>query len=443
MLSSNDLAQIIIRKHYSLRSDLPDYKEQLNSNHAFFALRNLAFREFAGQTGLFRLRRKTFLNHPDIGDNFVFTNVKYSPSLGYALVFGSSPRRDASSCFVVNLNGDTAEITPLMSTRREPFEEDCIHAGDHYIVAVVTTSSRVIIWNTKGDVVYEFKLAHTGFLTIGSSRRYVVVRNENFDKSVTLSIYDASNRKSHTFGDASDFIVRSRPIRVDNWRPSIFIKEKQKQIITVCASGGHSAIICGQGFDTDEGKLVEELAEIIPVSDPFNSNGFLVESRCSVNGTMLRRQAWGSGFRSISYPLYEEKHNKDSLVTEIFERDVDLPQEGYKILQDSFYVPFCYRNAFYLITPMPRPKPSLFPSPDVYVLWRSERKGRKQAFHSLPGQGVPPLLFHHALEVGVTDKEFAFLCWKEILVYEWLDFDTFMKGASEVSQELHELSRML
>ncbi|EWC44220.1 hypothetical protein DRE_06965 [Drechslerella stenobrocha 248] len=142
LLSSKSLARSLIRSHYSNRSDLSDYQHEVEAD-PFRALRNLAFREYAGQVGLYTLRKKVAFSQQFAPWRNLKT-VRQSPTLTYVILRGfehstsNTTSRDDTACwFLVPLAGHASgPALPLVNRQREALDKETIHAGDNFVVAV-------------------------------------------------------------------------------------------------------------------------------------------------------------------------------------------------------------------------------------------------------------------------------------------------------------------
>ncbi|KAK6543296.1 hypothetical protein TWF694_000052 [Orbilia ellipsospora] len=429
LLSSKDLARRLAQKYYRTRVDFPDYLPQIQDD-PFSVLRNLTFRRHAGERGIYKLRtKKTFGSDPQGGIQFMPLN--HPPNLSYALL-NCNNQITGSQLVLLKTKGSPSDdkMIPLLNSRRESLAPGSLLAADSCIVALTLDSMRVVVWNTEGDLIYEFKLLHNGNILIASSKSHVVLRNEHAASNCCdFYLLNITTKTLQVHENFEDFVKIEQRFRLSlNSKTrkyaltDISIEESTKTIIVVGGVGENELALSCIHFDEKERSLHQNATKLIFCGDLKKwLHGFppkIIHGEKDTHRLLYTRDAIQSLNVEVMY------HSEDDVTVELKELDQKSLNEdalgNYRFLANCF----CYGETIYGLRKSIMSHDETSQNSGIWALWRFKR-GETEIFEvqeppELKGIGGFPL-------VGVTDKEFILIFSKGVLVYEWLDYDGFSK----------------
>ncbi|EPS42779.1 hypothetical protein H072_3238 [Dactylellina haptotyla CBS 200.50] len=143
----------------------------------------MSFRQHAGESGIYKFRGRLGIKQ-ELLDKYDFHCLGFTPNITYA-VFKRSERSmsmysPSDKWYLANLvDLSVKTLIPLRNRRREKLDDSTLHAGDYFVVGTTVGTRRAFVWNTQGELVYEFTLLSEEGISIASSESYVILRNEH------------------------------------------------------------------------------------------------------------------------------------------------------------------------------------------------------------------------------------------------------------------------
>ncbi|KAK6341701.1 hypothetical protein TWF696_008769 [Orbilia brochopaga] len=446
LLSSEALARSMIRKHYWDRTDLYMYDSYIESEPCR-ALKNLAFKEHASEQGLYRLR-KLVVARKLPGDWTECSAISYPPSLRYAVVGNRMLFVDSLDFFVIPLTESDAQIVPipLVNKNREVLYGPKLHAGEKFVVAITFRNSRLIIWNTNGERLYELTLPSTSFMSIASSDHHVVVRDSHTGDLPNYYFYNAcspAGRMQVVEQTPSDTIARTVESEINrsacySWSVAgLSIDERSKRVAVARMAKGGGVMVSQLSFPTrQDGKL--QMTEIDTQVVPGNiEGGYGTKFRQAANAFVLAEGYLRSNVYVVASDatVSLDQNGRPAWVQKCV-RPNELPgfNEYDKKYGDGNRHPFfCCGDTVY----------STFFRPNAFGagkgklgLWRSRIS---------PGPGFEPTVewLSGTEEIGshpnlhklsVADAGFLLATDKGLAMYDWLDYDGFVEREAASQQ---------
>ncbi|KAK6518463.1 hypothetical protein TWF506_005617 [Arthrobotrys conoides] len=429
ILSSPQLARKTVQTSYSKRSDLPSYARQLEED-PFSALRNIAFKEYAGESGLFKLKTEydfSFSEIPRYKDSF-FVGLNASVGLEYAIFDhirqGSSP--ETYQWYLVDLNKGQSQMPILLvNKQREILDKGSAHAGTGCAAAITLSSGRAFVWNTKGGLIRGFKLLHEGDITISSSEKYLCIRNEH--SGTDYSDYYLVNLQTadlRVFERITDFVkVATRESIIDS--PPMMILANRIIVAAVFPNNAHKpqVAVSWLTFNEEESTLIETTAVLLDHDFPHNLPNHIPHSisfRYGMNTTGVGMPGLRTKGPNVWLTILSD--GKVSTSWKYF----DLNPSQYHGFGPDVTISFYYNNTVYAI---------------IYPTDKKDLLGEKGGFHSHslwcsggdmstslgPGRILNLVDMSGRLqEIRPHDKGFAAFYEGGVHVYDWLSFDEFV-----------------
>lgn len=427
LLSSPQLARKIVRAHYSKRSDLPSYAHQLKED-PFSALRNIAFKEYAGETGLFKLKHEYDFSFADIpqGKDSAFVCLNASVGLEYAVFdhIRQSPAHDTYQWYLIDLNkGQSQKPTPLVNRQREILDKGSAHVGAYCAAAITLDTSRALVWNTKGGLVRQLKLLHEGIMSISSSEKYLCIRNEH--GNTDYSDYYFVNLQTaalQVFERITDFVkVATRESIIDS--PPIMVLGNHIVVAAIFSDDDYrpQVAVSWLTFDEEKGTLIETTGKLIDhgfPGDPPNLTPHSISFRYGMNTTGAEMVGLKTKEPNVRLTILS-----DGEVSASWKCFGPRPP-GHHGLGPDVAASFYYKDTVYTaICPLTKKHPSGGKGDfHIYSLWcsrgdQSTPLGRVLELAGMSGQ---------LEEIMPHDKGFAAFYEGGVHVYDWLTFDEFM-----------------
>ncbi|KAF3200530.1 hypothetical protein TWF192_010720 [Orbilia oligospora] len=429
LLSSSQLAKKITYIYYAKRSDLHFYARQLEED-PFSALRNIAFKEYSGESGLFKLKTGydfSFSGIPQDGDGF-FVALKVSVGLEYA-IFGHTRQGslpETYQWYLVDLNrGQSQTPAPLVNKRREILDKRSAHVGAHCAAAVTLNSNRALVWNRNGRLIREFKLLHEGGMTISSSEDYMCIRNEHGDTDYSdYYLVNLQTAALRVFERVTDFVKAATREGIIN-SPPMMILAYRITVAAVFLDSDHKPQVCASWltFHEEEGTLIETTAGLINHDLPGDLPNPVLQSISfchSINATGVRISGLETKERNVRLAILSGGEVSASW------KCFDQNPLRYQGLSPGATASFYYKDTFYTVMP-PATEEHLSEDKNYlcnYSLWCS--KG-DQLTPLGPGRVLELVGMSGQLEgIRPHDKGFAVFYRGGVHVYDWLSFDEFM-----------------
>ncbi|KAF3162889.1 hypothetical protein TWF225_002098 [Orbilia oligospora] len=397
LLSSSQLAKKIAYIYYAKRSDLHFYARQLEED-PFSALRNIAFKEYSGESGLFKLKTGydfSFSGIPQDRDGF-FVALKVSVGLEYAIFShtrqGSLP--ETYQWYLVDLNRDQSQTpAPLVNKHREILDRRSAYVGAHCAAAITLNSNRALVWNSNGRLIREFKLLHEG---------------------AALRVFEK----------ITDFVKAATREGIIN-SPPMMILANRITVAAVFLDNDHKPQVCASWltFHEEEGTLIETTAGLINHDLPDDLPNPVLQSISfchSINAIGVGMPGLGTKERNVWLAILSDGEVSASW------KCFDLNPLRYQGLSPDTTASFYYKDTFYTV--MPLATEEHLSQEKNYLcncsLWCS--KG-DQLTPLGPGRVLELVGMSGQLEeIRPHDKGFAVLYRGGVHVYDWLSFDEFM-----------------
>ncbi|KAK6347777.1 hypothetical protein TWF718_005603 [Orbilia javanica] len=428
ILTTPHLARKVAEAHYSKRSDFPSYSHLLQED-PLSALQNIAFKQHAGETGLFRLRTGYDFGSSNIprGEDSTFVALNASVGLEYAifnyLQFSMAPA--TGHWYLVDLNKGQSQVPVLLLDRqREALDKGTAHVGTHCAAAITLSSSRAIVWDTNGDLIRDFRLLHEGEISISSSDMYLCVRNEH--AGTDYSDYYLVNLQTKTlklFEKIPDFVKAiTKDIRTDS--VSMMIIGNQIIVAAVPEDDQYNpqVFVSWLAFNEVKGTITETATKVldheIPHSFPNNKpHSITFERGMNTTGVDLAG-LWNktpniwltilpSGTVSISWKCLRPEPPQNRHIG-----GNPTASFGYS---NSFYNAVCTRESLN--------KGGVYSYQYSLMCYRKTQGGP----FSLSGASELGCMNGKLEQMMPTDKSFAVFYRGGVYVYDWLGFDEFME----------------
>ncbi|KAK6532244.1 hypothetical protein TWF281_006436 [Arthrobotrys megalospora] len=430
ILSSKQLARDLIRVYYSSRSDFPYYANQFRQD-PFSALRNLAFREYAGQTGLFRLKTIYNLSSKIINQNCFFGFLGCSDNLQY-VVFENLRQCSlptTSQLYLIDIkNYPPQGVISLINKHREALDPELIHVSSHCIAGVTFTSGRVLVWNMRGESVRNFRLMHEGTISMASSEKYFCIRDE-YTRSEYSDYYllNLQTTVLQVFERVPDFIKSTAATHGQAVlaTPAMKILDPSNRIVLAADVAGRGEVaVSWMAFNEEERTFHEIIGKFIPFRLPDGVPNIPrpVTFKYGTNTSILDI----SNGRTRNIYLEAAILSDTEISVELGEFDPNFCGRVPSGLSYVTLKPFRYGSALYTVVGST--------TKDLYVegghsnkyqLWCSRGD---QPTPLGPGRLLDLAGMGGTLQtLGVSDEGFLLFFDEGLLLYEWLDFDEFME----------------
>ncbi|KAK6501108.1 hypothetical protein TWF481_008956 [Arthrobotrys musiformis] len=439
LLSSPHLARKVVQMHYSRRSDLPSYSQQLKQD-PFSVLRNMAFKDYAGEAGLCKLRTRFDFSSTDIPQckESLFPALNLSADFRYAIF--DCIRQDSTSdtyqWYLIDMNkGQNQQPMPLVNRNKEILGKGSVHVGTCCAAGVTTNSGRVLVWNMQGGIIREFRLLHQGDMAICSSERYLCIRNEHGGTDYSdYYIVNLQTSSLQVFERITDFVKFVTPDTLADWPPMMILGNR----IVVAdmywdEEDNHQVAVSWLTFIEEEGTLIETGRRTVKHDLPNDLYRF--RPAIAFRNGMDTARVDTSSLNSREPDVVLTISPNDSVSVSWIGFNPALPIDHGLI--PPVTEPFRFKETVYIAlhsTDETGRSLEKERGPYRYSLWRSGRNKKTSSNMELVlnlADMSGPLG-----DMRPHDSGFAAIYEGGLQVYDWLDFDGFMElGGSKSTRE--------